>query len=122
MRSSPIPADANIGARIKLHRLGKEMTQVELARAIGVSVQQLQKYEGGLNRIAAPRLLSVATALGTTTGDLLGEAGGGRDEASPLLVPGAAELLRAYAAIPDPAQRRGLLAMARALVPGADPS
>lgn len=122
MSTSPSHADEEIGARIKLHRLGKEMTQVELAKAIGVSVQQLQKYEAGLNRVSAPRLLAAARALGTSTGELLGEAADGLEGIGPLRTPGAADLLRAYAAIPDPAHRRGLLAMARALVPDADPS
>ncbi len=57
--------NTHIGARIKTKRLLKAMSQSQLARHIGVSYQQLQKYETGTNQISIIRLLAVASALET---------------------------------------------------------
>jgi len=56
--------DVHVGARIRALRNIKEMSQEELGRALGVSFQQIQKYEKGMNRVGAGRLLQIAAALG----------------------------------------------------------
>jgi transcriptional regulator with XRE-family HTH domain len=58
------PVDAMVGRRIRARRLAKGVTQMELAKQLGVSFQQIQKYENGMNRIGAGRLVQIAQALG----------------------------------------------------------
>lgn len=55
--------DTHIGARIRGRRTAMKMSQSALAEAIGVRFQQIQKYERGMNRVSAGRLLDVAKAL-----------------------------------------------------------
>ncbi|SFS34250.1 helix-turn-helix domain-containing protein [Brevundimonas viscosa] len=58
--------DAYVGARISLRRSALGLSQAALAQRIGVSFQQVQKYETGQNRISASRLHRVAGVLGTS--------------------------------------------------------
>ncbi|HEV7352927.1 MAG TPA: helix-turn-helix transcriptional regulator [Brevundimonas sp.] len=60
--------DAAVGARIAARRQGLGLSQAALAGRIGVSFQQLQKYESGTNRISASRLHHLAQALGAPVG------------------------------------------------------
>jgi len=53
------PVDAYIGARMRERRLALNMSQRELGRALGVSFQQIQKYERGHNRVSAARLFDI---------------------------------------------------------------
>lgn len=59
----PRQEDIEIGARIKQRRLVLKLTQTEVAEAIGVRFQQLQKYETGINRVSASRLVDLGKAL-----------------------------------------------------------
>jgi transcriptional regulator with XRE-family HTH domain len=64
MRSKgPNPVDVLVGSRIRLLRKRRKMSQAELGKALGVTFQQIQKYENGKNRVGASRLHLVATAL-----------------------------------------------------------
>lgn len=67
------PIDVAVGRRVQRNRMAAGMTQSDLGRAIGVSFQQVQKYETGANRFSASRLVKTAQALGTTASALLGE-------------------------------------------------
>ncbi|RZJ05563.1 MAG: XRE family transcriptional regulator [Brevundimonas sp.] len=58
--------DAFVGARISLRRSALGLSQTALAHELGISFQQVQKYETGQNRISASRLHRVATVLATT--------------------------------------------------------
>lgn len=58
--------DAFVGARIGLRRSAIGLSQTALAQHLGISFQQVQKYETGQNRISASRLYRVATVLGTS--------------------------------------------------------
>lgn len=62
------PVDVAIGEEILRRRKARKMTQAQLAEATGVTFQQLQKYERGVNRVSAARLLQIATALGDHPG------------------------------------------------------
>lgn len=114
------PVDAEVGRRIRWFRLRAGLTQKALAEAIGVSFQQLQKYEGAINRASASRLAAIARCL-----DLPVEAffDAGPIDAPPAPPPPppaavqgqAADLLRAFSAIPDADHRRAVLALARTL-------
>ena len=57
------PHDVEVGRRIRIRRLERHMSQTELAARLGVTFQQVQKYEKGLNRVGAGRLMRVAEAL-----------------------------------------------------------
>lgn len=58
------PIDAHVGARIGARRKLLQLSQKELAERLGITFQQVQKYEKGVNRIGAGRLYSIATILG----------------------------------------------------------
>jgi len=62
-RGKPDRVDALVGQKIKHLRMQLELSQEQLADAIGVSFQQLQKYERGVNRVGAGRLYALAVAL-----------------------------------------------------------
>ncbi|MDY6923121.1 MAG: helix-turn-helix transcriptional regulator [Pseudomonadota bacterium] len=62
----PEEVDAFVGARISLRRSAMGLSQTALAQQIGISFQQVQKYETGQNRISASRLHRVATVLATS--------------------------------------------------------
>src|SRR6266498_1433044 len=60
---SPEPKDREIGQLIRAQRLVRRMSQTELANALGVTFQQVQKYEKGVNRVGAGRLAKIADTL-----------------------------------------------------------
>lgn len=60
--------DAYIGAKVRMRRLMLNMSQETLSGKLGVTFQQVQKYEKGLNRISASRLFELALALGVPVG------------------------------------------------------
>jgi transcriptional regulator with XRE-family HTH domain len=62
-RKAPNAIDVEVGARIKLTRKLQGMSQQILAEALGITFQQVQKYEKGVNRVGASRLSQIATAL-----------------------------------------------------------
>lgn len=66
IEKDPDPIDIHVGSRMQLRRTLMGMTQEQLAKAIGVSFQQVQKYERGLNRLSASRLFDVCQALGVS--------------------------------------------------------
>lgn len=59
------PIDRHVGARMRVLRKLRAITQTQLAEALGVTFQQIQKYERGANRISAGRLFDLAQALET---------------------------------------------------------
>jgi len=106
-----------IGARMRTRRRQLGLSQSELADKLGVSFQQVQKYERGANRVAASTLVAASLALGTTVAWMVGEESSGRDDDEDvfraLARPGALEILQAFNAIPDLSTRAALLALAR---------
>ena len=103
------PLDAMVGARIRMFRINRGMSQTTLAERIGVSFQQVQKYELGANRVGASRLSQIASVLGVSVGELFESSGAGsRALNSPvhlLAKPGALRVLKAYARTPSPRVR-----------------
>ena len=59
----PNPVDLHVGARIRLRRRMQGVSQEKLADALGLTFQQVQKYERGANRVSASKLYEIATAL-----------------------------------------------------------
>lgn len=66
------PEDVQVGERIKARRMQQHMSQSDLGVALGVTFQQIQKYEKGINRISAGRLVQLSETLKTTTEYFLG--------------------------------------------------
>jgi transcriptional regulator with XRE-family HTH domain len=63
MKKSQNPIDKHVGSRVRMRRLMLEMRQTKLADAIGLTFQQVQKYEKGTNRIGASRLQHLSQIL-----------------------------------------------------------
>jgi transcriptional regulator with XRE-family HTH domain len=59
----PHPTDIHVGRRVREARLAKGMTQTDLGNALGVSFQQVQKYEKGTNRVGSSRLWDMCKVL-----------------------------------------------------------
>jgi transcriptional regulator with XRE-family HTH domain len=110
--------DIRLGKRIRVYRISLGVSQSALAEKVGVTFQQIQKYENGTNRIAAGRLKSVAAVLGLPIAALLGEdqSGGNAnmdDSLTEILSqPYAIRLLRAFHAIKHAKERRALVKLA----------
>ncbi|MGZ9810655.1 helix-turn-helix domain-containing protein [Pseudoroseicyclus sp. H15] len=116
------PVDVHVGKRIRHCRWLSGTTQQQLAEAVGIKFQQIQKYETGMNRVSASRLWEIAGALGVPIAfffEGLGDAGqpldgAGRLPDDILSDREALELLRSYYAIPEN-QRKRLFELARVL-------
>jgi transcriptional regulator with XRE-family HTH domain len=67
-KRDPNPIDRHVGARVRLRRMLMDMSQGELGSAVGVTFQQVQKYEKGSNRIGASRLQQISRILGVPVG------------------------------------------------------
>jgi transcriptional regulator with XRE-family HTH domain len=127
---SPNYVDQHIGARIRLRRLTANVSQESLAEKLNITFQQIQKYEKGVNRVAASRLWDLAHALEVPVGYFFegledGVAAQGMSEARGdepvfdlIASPDGALLAAAYASIESPRVRRGLLELMRALSDG----
>ncbi len=115
----PEPVDIEVGERVRLLRKQRGISQSGLGEAIGVSFQQVQKYERGSNRISISMATRIAQCLETTVADLIGEQNDDRsafgDLAGLMSEPGALDLLRGYAALPRGAQRRAIVDLVTAL-------
>jgi transcriptional regulator with XRE-family HTH domain len=121
-RNSEVPADpvdVAVGARIRLLRKVRGMSQQALASSAGVTFQQIQKYERGANRVSASMLSRMAKALQTPVAEMFGESGprtGPMADVTSLLgEPGAVELLQAFVALPRGAPRGALVEFVRSL-------
>ena len=64
----PKPVDVHVGLKIRNRRKELGLSQGNLGTAVGVSFQQMQKYENGSNRVGASRLAAIARALGVSIG------------------------------------------------------
>jgi len=113
--------DKIIGQRIRSFRLAKGMSQEELGIQLGVTFQQVQKYEGGANRVSASRLSAMAEILSVPISYFFGDLQPDDSEISPedrqwreyLQRPETIEFIRLYYAIPDAKVRRQFLEMAK---------
>ncbi|HTV28137.1 MAG TPA: helix-turn-helix domain-containing protein [Xanthobacteraceae bacterium] len=118
----PNPIDVHVGKRIRMRRLFLGMNQETLANALGLTFQQVQKYEGGANRVSASRLSAMADILGVPISFFFGDLPPG-DETTPaeqaardrMERPETIELIRLYYAIPEENVRHQFLQMMKAV-------
>src|SRR6202161_1024268 len=62
-KKSPNPIDKHVGSRVRMRRMMLSMSQEKLGNALGLTFQQVQKYEKGTNRIGASRLQQISQIL-----------------------------------------------------------
>ncbi len=63
MKKAPDPIDRHVGSRVRMQRVLMKMSQEKLGEALGLTFQQVQKYEKGTNRIGASRLQQISKTL-----------------------------------------------------------
>ncbi|WP_296583909.1 helix-turn-helix transcriptional regulator [Xanthobacter sp.] len=63
-KKAPNPIDKHVGSRVRMRRMMVGMSQEKLGEHLGITFQQIQKYEKGTNRIGASRLQQISTVLG----------------------------------------------------------
>jgi transcriptional regulator with XRE-family HTH domain len=119
----PNPVDVMVGSRIRLRRTMIGMSQEKLGAALGITFQQVQKYEKGTNRVGASRLQAIATTLNMPISHFFGDDGGVQidrsdSETEMLSFVGSAEgiaLNRAFSKITNPIIRQKALALIKAI-------
>ncbi|WP_026479189.1 helix-turn-helix domain-containing protein [Ahrensia sp. 13_GOM-1096m] len=129
----PNPIDIHVGSRIRLRRTMIGMSQEKLGDSLGITFQQIQKYEKGSNRVGASRLQNLAGILNVPVSFFFEDAPG-----SDAVVPGGLEetstsyvvnflssseglqLNRAFVKISDPKIRRRLIDLVKTLADAAD--
>jgi transcriptional regulator with XRE-family HTH domain len=138
MATKPNPIDVHVGRRLRLRRTLLGMSQERLGELLGLTFQQVQKYERGVNRIGSSRLFELGQILDVPVSFFFDDlpAGVGTPSNQGYTVPGLAEenatfehedeglpldkretleLVRAYYRIADPAVRKRLFELAKAL-------
>lgn len=121
----PSYIDARVGSRIKMQRAVLGMSQTRLGEALGITFQQVQKYEKGINRVGASRLSRIAEVLGVSISYFFEDARPAGTGAAPsdtghelmsfLSTPEGFELNRAFARIADARLRRQLASLVAAI-------
>ena len=130
---TPHPVDIHVGARVRLRRIELGMSQERLAAELGLTFQQVQKYERAANRISASRLYHIGKVLDvkvpffyegySDAGSLSGFAEPPAEafQSDLLQRRDTIELCNAFYAIDDAALRRRLLDLAKPLATGGEP-
>jgi transcriptional regulator with XRE-family HTH domain len=106
-------ADVAIGERIRARRNQIQMSQDELGQALGVSFQQIQKYEKGVNRLSSGRLVELAATLQCSAADLIGGVEKASAKSTPFSRYAASKegvaIINAMSKISSPALRRQII-------------
>ncbi len=128
-KKKPNPTDIHVGGRIRLRRNMLGMSQEKLGESLGITFQQIQKYEKGTNRVGASRLQAIANILGIPVAflfeDLPGQeaasVGGFSEDASAAFAlefctsAEGLQLNRAFVKISDAKVRRKLIELVKTL-------
>lgn len=123
---SPNPVDLHVGARIRMRRKLLGISQERLAEDLGLTFQQVQKYERGANRVSASKLYEIARSLKTSIAYFFegladptsGEGGDGDSEQSVhdfLMTPEGLELAAVFPRVGRPRVRRRILELVRTM-------
>ena len=120
--------DVEVGQRIRIERLQNGMSQTSLAEQLGVTFQQVQKYEKGVNRVGAGRLTKIANVLGVPVSTFFGahdantiprsDRGTASSPLKLLTVSGALRLLRGYGQLNDGKMRRSIVELVENIAAG----
>ena len=130
-KKQPNPIDIHVGSRIRLRRTMLGMRQEKLGEQLGITFQQVQKYEKGTNRVGASRLQNIAAILGVPVAfffeDAPGEAAtdGLSEDSSTYVVnflssSEGLQLNRAFVKISDPKVRRRIIDLVKAIAADSD--
>jgi transcriptional regulator with XRE-family HTH domain len=123
-KRAPQPVDVLVGQNIRICRLQKGLSQTELGERIGVTFQQIQKYEKGANRVGASRLTQISGVLGVPLPTLFeGTPTAGQpmpDQSARALLthPHSLRLLQAFDKITSDAMRSAVLQMIESIAGG----
>jgi transcriptional regulator with XRE-family HTH domain len=116
------PVDKLVGQNIRIFRMAKGISQTELGNSVGVTFQQIQKYEKGANRVGSSRLAKIAVILKVPISNFFDNAASGSDGpvAGPvvtdlLISPYAVQMLKAFAKLPSDKLRRSLVVLAESI-------
>lgn len=127
----PNPIDTHVGGRVRLRRMMLGMSQEKLGEQLGITFQQIQKYEKGTNRIGASRLQHIARVLTVPVSHFF-EGAPGSDKPEPaadeadralrdfLVTQQGLELNKAFVKIANPQQRRAVVQLVRSIAGGED--
>ena len=133
MTAKPNPIDVHVGSRIRLRRTLLGLSQEKLGKAIGLTFQQVQKYERGTNRVGSSRLFQIAKVLNVPVSfffdDMAPEPGTAAPQlaeeadpykANPLANRETLELVRAFQRIADPTVRKRVQDLVKAIAGAAE--
>jgi transcriptional regulator with XRE-family HTH domain len=125
--NGPDPIDVAVGFRLRTLRKSKGMSQDQLGKALGITFQQIQKYERGTNRISASMLVKSARALSVAPTALLPDDNEPAPRSPAILslmsqLRGVDDLVECYSRIKSPRLRRALLQLARTLAASNEPA
>ena len=132
-KKRPNPVDTHVGSRIRLRRNMLGMSQEKLGEQLGITFQQIQKYEKGTNRVGASRVQAIASVLGVPVSYLFQDAPGSEESLQKgFAEDGAASVLefctsaeglqlnRSFVRIADPKIRRRIIDLVKSLGPEAE--
>jgi transcriptional regulator with XRE-family HTH domain len=132
-KKKPNPIDIHVGSRIRLRRTMLGMSQEKLGESLGITFQQIQKYEKGTNRVGASRLQNISGILNVPVSFFFEDAPGENTSASGLAEASSSnyvvdflssseglQLNRAFVKITDPKVRRKLVDLVKALAAEAE--
>lgn len=127
-KKSPNPIDVHVGSRVRLRRMMLGMSQEKLGEHLGITFQQIQKYEKGTNRIGASRMQAIARVLSAPVAFFFEDAPGQAPVDGEQSFDGATSpiveflssseglsLNRAFVRIDDPKQRRKVVELVKAM-------
>ncbi|MEP0321640.1 helix-turn-helix domain-containing protein [Bauldia litoralis] len=135
IKKTPNPIDIHVGSRVRLRRMMLGMSQEKLGESLGITFQQIQKYEKGTNRIGASRLQNIARVLSVPVSFFFEDAPGGEPEAGGMAEQQSAsyvvdflsssegiQLNKAFVTIKDAKLRRKVIDLVRAIAGSEDES
>jgi transcriptional regulator with XRE-family HTH domain len=132
LKKAPGAVDRHVGGRVRMRRISQGLSQERLGEALGVTFQQIQKYEKGSNRISVSRMQQIAQVLGCTVNYFLegapreaGMVGFAESDQAPysadlLSTPEGLALAKAFTSISDPRVRRRVVDLVTTLAEGSN--
>jgi transcriptional regulator with XRE-family HTH domain len=118
-KRGPDPQDIQVGQRIRALRLERGMSQTDLAKQLGLTFQQVQKYEKGSNRIGAGRLHRIAEILGVPVATLFASSDEPHEASKKLFefidTAASVRIMRAFSKVRDPKVQQALTRLAEAI-------